>query len=65
MDDNATESKEAKAQTLAKMRDKKDVSLVSIDERLQSSLTRTRIVQKDGVRIPPKDTHHLGEYTIS
>jgi hypothetical protein len=30
MDDNATESKEAKAQTLAKMRDKKDVSLVSL-----------------------------------
>jgi hypothetical protein len=37
MDDNATESKEAKAQTLAKMRDKKDVSLVSIDERLPIS----------------------------
>ena len=49
MDDSATESKEAKAQTLAKMRDKKDVSLVSIDERLQSSLTRIReFVQKDG-----------------
>jgi hypothetical protein len=36
-DDNVTESKEAKAQTLAKMRDKKDVSLVPIEERLQSS----------------------------
>ena len=34
MDDSVTESKEAKAQTLAKMRDKKDVFSVPIDERL-------------------------------
>jgi len=32
MDDSVTESKDAKAQTLAKMRDKKDVSPVPIDE---------------------------------
>jgi hypothetical protein len=43
-DENATESKEAKAQILAKMRDKKGVSLVSIGEQLQS--TGTRIVSK-------------------
>lgn len=32
MDENATESKEAKAQTLAKRRDKKGVSLVPIGD---------------------------------
>jgi hypothetical protein len=44
MDENATESKEAKAQILAKMRDKKGVSLVSIGEQLQS--TGTRVVSE-------------------
>jgi len=61
MDDNVTESKEAKAQTLAKMRDKKDVSLVPIDERLQSSSHELEFVQKDGGELTPKDTHSLGE----
>jgi hypothetical protein len=44
MDENATAIKEANAQTLAKMRDKKGVSLVSIGERLQS--TGIRIVSE-------------------
>jgi len=48
MDDSVTESKEAKAQTLAKMRDKKDVFSVPIDERLQSSSHEFEFVQKKG-----------------
>jgi hypothetical protein len=46
MDENATESKEAKAQTLAKMRDKKGVSLVPIGDRLK--LAGTRIASEEG-----------------
>jgi hypothetical protein len=64
-DENATESKEAKAQTLAKMRDKKGVSLVPIGERLQSSSHELELFQKDGGEHSPKGTHHLGEYIIT
>jgi hypothetical protein len=48
MDDSATESKETKCQTLARMRDKKDVSLVSIGERLLSSYSN----RSTGASIP-------------
>jgi hypothetical protein len=62
-DENATESKEAKAQILANMRDKKGVSLVSIGEQLQS--TGTRIVSKGLGEHRPKGAYNPGEYIIT
>jgi hypothetical protein len=65
IDENVTESKAAKAQSLAKMRDKKCVSLVSIGERLQSSSHEIEHFRKDRDEHSPKATHQLGEYIVT
>ena len=57
MDDSVTESKEAKAQTLAKMRDKKDVSPVPIDETAPIKPKRIRELPRRTRRSLPQRTH--------
>ena len=53
------------AQTLAEMREKKDVSLVVIGEGLQRSSQELELLQKDHGEHSAKAARNLGEYIVT